>query len=60
MAVDVLEWRDVECESPISLTLVQALQSGEKMDLTVQKAVELRGLAYRSGDLPAQCGAPGR
>lgn len=41
VAVDVLEWRDVECESPISLTLVQALQSGEKMDLTVQKAVEL-------------------
>lgn len=46
-------------ESPISLTLVQALQSGEKMDLTVQKAVEL-GSAYRSGDLPAQCGAHGR
>ena len=41
VAVDVLEWRDVECESPISLTLVQALQSGEKMDMTVQKAVEL-------------------
>jgi len=38
---DVLEWRDVECESPLNLTLVQALQSGEKMDLTVQKAVEL-------------------
>ena len=41
VAVDLLEWRDVECESPISLTLVQALQSGEKMDMTVQKAVEL-------------------
>ena len=39
--VDVLEWRDVECEAPISLTLVQALQSGEKMEITVQKAVEL-------------------
>lgn len=41
VSVDVLEWRDAECESPIRLTLVQALQSGEKMDMTVQKAVEL-------------------
>lgn len=41
VSVDVLAWRAVECESPISVTLVQALQSGEKMDLTVQKAVEL-------------------
>lgn len=41
VTVDVLEWRDVECEAPFSVTLVQALQAGEKMDLTVQKAVEL-------------------
>jgi 16S rRNA (uracil1498-N3)-methyltransferase len=41
VSVDVREWRDVECEAPIKVTLVQALQSGEKMDLTVQKAVEL-------------------
>lgn len=41
VAVEVLAWRDVECESPLSITLVQALQAGEKMDLTVQKAVEL-------------------
>lgn len=41
VSVDVLQWRDVECEAPIRLTLVQALQSGEKMDLTIQKAVEL-------------------
>ena len=41
VAVNLLEWRDAECESPIGLTLVQALQSGEKMDMTVQKAVEL-------------------
>ncbi|GHU26218.1 ribosomal RNA small subunit methyltransferase E [Betaproteobacteria bacterium] len=38
---EVLSWRDVERESPLGLTLVQALQSGEKMDLTMQKAVEL-------------------
>jgi 16S rRNA (uracil1498-N3)-methyltransferase len=41
VAVEVLAWRDRECESPLSVTLVQALQAGEKMDLTVQKAVEL-------------------
>jgi len=41
VSVDVLEWRDAECEAPLRLTLVQALQSGEKMDMTVQKAVEL-------------------
>lgn len=39
--VDVLDWCDVERESPINVTLVQALQSGEKMDLTIQKSVEL-------------------
>jgi len=41
VAVEVLEWRDAECEAPINVTLVQALQSGEKMDMTMQKAVEL-------------------
>ncbi len=41
VGVDVLEWRARDCESPLSVTLVQALQAGEKMDLTVQKAVEL-------------------
>ena len=41
VAVAVGEWRDAEREPPLQLTLVQALQSGEKMDLTVQKAVEL-------------------
>jgi len=39
--VEVLDWRDADCESPLAITLVQALQAGEKMDLTVQKAVEL-------------------
>ena len=34
-------WQDVECESPLSITLVQALQAGDKMDFTIQKAVEL-------------------
>jgi 16S rRNA (uracil1498-N3)-methyltransferase len=41
VSVEVLQWRDSECEAPIPITLVQALQAGEKMDMTVQKAVEL-------------------
>ena len=35
------EYRDIERESPLSLVLVQALASGDKMDWIVQKAVEL-------------------
>ncbi|MBW7901059.1 MAG: 16S rRNA (uracil(1498)-N(3))-methyltransferase [Rhodocyclaceae bacterium] len=38
---EVLAWRERECEAPLSIRLVQALQTGDKMDLTVQKAVEL-------------------
>ena len=34
-------WEDIECESPLAITLVQALQAGDKMDFTIQKAVEL-------------------
>jgi len=33
--------RDLERESPLAVTLVQAVSSGEKMDFTIQKAVEL-------------------
>jgi 16S rRNA (uracil1498-N3)-methyltransferase len=35
------ERRDVERESPLAVTLVQGVSTGEKMDFTVQKAVEL-------------------
>ena len=41
VSVDVLEWTSLERESPLSLHLIQALQAGDKMDMTVQKAVEL-------------------
>ena len=41
VSVELLQWRDVDCEAPLRLTLVQALQAGEKMDMTIQKAVEL-------------------
>jgi 16S rRNA (uracil1498-N3)-methyltransferase len=34
-------WRDHDCESPLRVTLLQALARGEKMDLVVQKATEL-------------------
>ena len=34
-------WRERECESPLDITLVQAVSSGDKMDFTLQKAVEL-------------------
>ena len=34
-------WREIERETPLAITLVQALQAGDKMDFTIQKAVEL-------------------
>ena len=39
--VQPLEKRNVERESPLAITLVQGVSSGERMDYTVQKAVEL-------------------
>src|ERR687884_364092 len=41
MLVDVLEHRAVEREAPLRLVLVQGVSSGERMDFTVRKAVEL-------------------
>jgi 16S rRNA (uracil1498-N3)-methyltransferase len=41
IAVDLLQHRPVERESPLRLTLVQGVSAGEKMDSTVRKAVEL-------------------
>lgn len=37
----LLEWIDHEVESPLHTTLLQGISKGEKMDLTIQKAVEL-------------------
>ena len=34
-------WKNIERESPLAITLAQGISSGEKMDFTVQKAVEL-------------------
>lgn len=35
------ERRDSDCESPLQLTLAQGVSKGERMDYTIQKAVEL-------------------
>lgn len=39
--VEISPWQERECESPLNVTLAQAISSGDKMDFTLQKAVEL-------------------
>jgi 16S rRNA (uracil1498-N3)-methyltransferase len=39
------ERRDVDRESPLAVTLVQAISTSDKMDFTIQKAVELGAVA---------------
>lgn len=39
--VHVAAWQDVERETPLRVTLAQGISSGERMDYTLQKAVEL-------------------
>ena len=39
--VHVAAWQDVEHETPLRITLAQGISSGERMDYTLQKAVEL-------------------
>ena len=41
ISIDVLQQRPVERESPLRVTLVQGVSSGERMDSTLRKAVEL-------------------
>ena len=41
VAVEIVAWRQIERESPLAVTLVQGVSSGDKMDFIVQKAVEL-------------------
>lgn len=36
-----VEWRNVERESPLDIRLAQGISSGERMDYTLQKAVEM-------------------
>lgn len=44
---EVGAWHDVERESPLRLTLAQGISAAEKMDYTVQKAVELGAAAIQ-------------
>ena len=41
------EWQNIERESPLHIILAQAVSSTEKMDFTVQKAVELGAVAIQ-------------
>jgi len=41
VTVEIVDWRAVERESPLQVLLAQAISAGEKMDFTLQKAVEL-------------------
>ena len=41
VAVSVAAFDDRECESPLNVMLAQGISSGERMDYTLQKAVEL-------------------
>lgn len=41
VTVDVLEHRAIERELPLKVVLVQGISSGERMDFTIRKAVEL-------------------
>jgi len=41
IAIDLLQHRPIERETPLRVTLVQGVSAGERMDSTVRKAVEL-------------------
>lgn len=45
VAVKITDAQAVDCESPLHVTLAQAISSGERMEFTLQKAVEL-GVAH--------------
>ncbi|MDD5241047.1 MAG: 16S rRNA (uracil(1498)-N(3))-methyltransferase [Sulfuricella sp.] len=41
VSMEITDWQNVERESPLQVHLAQAISAGEKMDYTLQKAVEL-------------------
>jgi 16S rRNA (uracil1498-N3)-methyltransferase len=47
ISVDLLEHRAVEREAPLEVVLVQGVSSGERMEFTIRKAVELGVAAIR-------------
>ncbi|MDT8410288.1 MAG: 16S rRNA (uracil(1498)-N(3))-methyltransferase [Wenzhouxiangellaceae bacterium] len=52
--VKILQWSDPAPESPLRITLIQALARGDKMDWIVQKSVEL-GVAAIQPITSARC-----
>ena len=54
VSVKVRDRRHEDCESPLQVTLAQAVSSGERMDYTIQKAVEL-GVATIQPLLAERC-----
>jgi len=47
VSVEVGPWQDIERESPLAVTLAQGISSAERMDVTMQKAVELGAAAIQ-------------
>jgi 16S rRNA (uracil1498-N3)-methyltransferase len=47
VSVDVGDRQSVDREAPIAVTLAQGISSGERMDYTIQKAVELGAVAIQ-------------
>jgi 16S rRNA (uracil1498-N3)-methyltransferase len=41
VSIDILSYREVERESPLHVALIQGVSSGDRMDFTIRKAVEL-------------------
>lgn len=41
VTIQIEKFTDKDCESPIKISLVQGISRGERMDYTIQKAVEL-------------------
>jgi 16S rRNA (uracil1498-N3)-methyltransferase len=41
VSVRILQFQDIERESPLNITLAQCLSAGDRMDMTLQKATEL-------------------
>ncbi len=41
VTVEITAWHNISRESPLDIALLQALATGDKMDLIIQKAVEL-------------------
>lgn len=55
VAVKIVSFQNIELESPLKIHLAQCISRGEKMDLTIQKAVEL-GVNEITPIISTRCG----